>query len=82
MKRMQSVIGFSEFYCMDLISWLPSVIGFWVPLPFDQILEGLRLPKISVINDLLDFVFFFSFDEVWGWPRIVWSMGCCLAIRG
>jgi len=66
---------------MDLISWFPSVIGFWIPLPFDQVLEGSRLPKMSVIDDLLDFVFFFSFDKVREWSRIVRSMGRHFAIR-
>jgi len=76
-----SVIGFSELQCMDLVSWFPSVIGFWIALPFYQVLEGSRTSRITVINDLLDFVFFFSFDKVWRRSRIVWSMGCCFVIR-
>src|SRR5258707_15604895 len=81
MERMLSVIGLNEFWGVNLISWFPGVIGFWIPLPFDQVLEGLRLPRVSVINDLLNLIFFFSLDEVWGWSGIVWSMGCRFAIR-
>ena|SRR5258707_9240050 len=80
-EGMLSAIGFNELWGVDLISWFPSVIGFWVPLPFDQVLEGSRPPMMSVINDLLDLVFFFPFDKVWGWSRVVWSMGRHLAIR-
>ena len=64
-KGVLSVIGFSELQRMDLVSWFPSVIGFWVALPFDQVLEGSRASRILVINDLLDFILFFSFDKVW-----------------
>ena len=70
-----SVIGFSELQCMDLVSWFPSVIGFWIALPFYQVLEGSRTSRITVINDLLDFVLFFALDEVWRGPRIIWSVG-------
>jgi len=75
-----SVIGFNELQCMDLISWFPGVISFWVALPFDQVLEGSRPPRMSVINDLFNFVLFFSFDKVWGRSRVVGSMGCHFAI--
>ena len=68
------MIGVNELWSMDLVSWFPGVIRFGVALPFDQVLEGSRLPRMSVINDLLDLIFFFSFDEVWGWSRIVRSM--------
>src|SRR5260370_8772052 len=80
-KRMLSVIGLNEFWGVDLISWFPGVIGFWIPLPFDQVLEGSRLPRVSVINDLLDLVFFFSLDEVWGGSGVIWSVGCRFALR-
>ncbi|SRR5229473_3272764 len=81
-KRVLSVIGFNELWGVDLISWFPSVISFWISLPFDQVLEGSRPPRMSVINDLLNLVFFFPLDEVWGWSRIVWSMGRHFTIRG
>ncbi len=77
---MLSVIGFNKVWGMNLISWFPGVVHFRVAPPFDQVLEGLRPPRMSVINDLLDFIFFFSFDEIWGWSRIVRSVYCCFAI--
>ncbi len=81
-KGVLSVIGFNELYHVDLVSWFPSVIGFRVALPFDQVLEGLRPPRILVINDFFDFILFFSFDKVWGRSRIVGSMCCHFTIRG
>ena len=80
-ERVLLVIGFDELWSMDLVSWFPGVICFRVVLPFDQVLEGSRLPRMSVINDLLDLIFFFSFNKVWGWSRIVRSMHFCLAIK-
>jgi len=81
-KRVLSVIGFNELQRMDLVSWFPSVIGFRITLPFDQVLESSRPPRMLVINDLFDFILFFSFDKVWGWSRIVGSMCCHFMIRG
>ncbi len=66
---------------MDLVSWFLGIVGFWIPLPFDQILERSRPPKVSVIDDFLNFVFFFSLDKVWGWSRIIWSVGRRFTIR-
>ena len=79
-ERALSVIGFNEFWSMDLVSWFPGVVRFGVALPFDQVLEGSRPSRMSVINNLLDLVFFFSFNEVWGWSRIVRSVCCCFTI--
>ncbi len=79
-ERVLSVIGFNEFWGMDLVSWFPGIVCFGVALPFDQVLEGLRPPRMSVINDLLDLVFLFSLDEIWGWSRIVRSVCCCFTI--
>ena len=81
-KRVLLVIGFNELQRMDLVSWFPSVIGFRITLPFDQVLESSRPPRTSVINNLFDFVFLFSFNEVWGWLGIVGSMCCRFTIRG
>ncbi len=81
-KGVLSVIGFNELYHVDLVSWFPSVIGFRVALPFDQVLEGSRPPRMLVINDLLDLVFFLSFNEVWRRSRIVGSMCHHFTIRG
>src|SRR5487761_1266623 len=52
---------------MDLISWFPCVIAFWVSFPFEEILQLSPLSMMSVISDVLDFVLSFSFDKIrWG----------------
>ncbi len=69
-----------NFRGMDLISWFPCVVAFGVSLPFDEILESFRLSKLSVCDDLFDFVFIFSVNEVRGWPGEVWAMRSCFMI--
>ncbi len=68
------MIGFSELRSMDLASWFPGVVCFWIPFPFDKILKGSSPSGVSVIDDFLHFVFFFTFDKVRRWPRVVWSV--------
>ena len=52
----------------------PGVVGLGISLPFDQILEDSPFPKVVVVSDGLDFVFFFSIDDVWGRPREIGSV--------
>src|SRR5258708_7013321 len=70
-KGMLSVIGINELRSMNLISWFPGVICFWVPYPLDEVLESSSPSGASMINDSFDLVFFFSFDKVRRWPRVV-----------
>ena len=77
---MLSAIGFNELWGVDLISWFPSVIGFWVPLPFDKVLKSSSPSGVSMVDDFLHFVFFFTFDKVRWWPRVVWSVCVGFAI--
>ena len=44
----------------------PGVVSGGISLPFDKILEVSPFPKITMIDDGLDFVFFFSINDVWG----------------
>ena len=60
----------------------PGVIGLGVPLPLDQVLESSPFPKVAMVSDGLDFVFFFSIDDVWGRSREVGSVLFCFMIRG
>ena len=62
------MIGINESWGMDLVSWFPGVVCFWIPYPFDKILESSSPTGVPVINDFLHFVFFFSFDKVRRWP--------------
>jgi len=61
---MLSVIGFNELRSMDLVSWLPGVVCFWIPYPLDEILESSSPPDVPVIDHFLHFVLLFSFDKV------------------
>jgi hypothetical protein len=65
---------------MHLVSWLPYVVGVWVSLPLDEVLERPRPPMTSVVEDGLDLVFFFSADKVRWWPHEVGAMRGCFVI--
>ena len=60
----------------------PGVIGLGVSLPLDQVLESSPFPKVAVVPDGLDFVFFLSVDDVWGRSREVGSVLFCFMVRG
>ena len=79
-ERVLSVIGFNELWSVDLVSWFPGVVCFWVSFPFDEILKGSSPASISVINHFLYLIFFFSSDKVRGWPGIVGSVCVRFAI--
>ena len=65
---------------MYLISWFPCVVTFRVSLPFDEILEPSRLSVMTMIDNVLHFVFFFSVDKVRWWSGEIWSVRCCFMI--
>ena len=44
----------------------PGVVSRGISLPFDEVLEVSSFPKIAMIDDGLDFVLFFSINDVWG----------------
>jgi hypothetical protein len=46
----------------------------WVPLPFEEILQGLHFPIETVINNSLDFVLMFTLDQFRGWLDVVGSV--------
>ena len=60
----------------------PGVVSRGIPLPFDEILEGSALPKVTMINDGLDLVFFFSINDVWGRTWKVVSVLASFSERG
>ena len=61
---------------------LPGVVGLGVSLPLNQILESSSFPEVVMVSDGLDFVFFFSVDDVWGRSREIGSVLFCLMVRG
>ena len=60
----------------------PSVVCFGVSFPLDQILESSPFPKVAMISDGLDFIFFFPINDVWGRSREVGSVLFRFLIRG
>ena len=70
------MIEFDEFWGVHLVSWLPCVVTFGVPFPFDEILESSSSSMTSVVNDSLHFVFFFTIDQVRWWSGEIRSV-CC-----
>jgi len=62
------VIGFKKFRGMNLVSWLPGVVTFEVPFPFDEVLECSGSPMMSVVDDMFHFILLFSIDKVRWWP--------------
>jgi hypothetical protein len=66
---------------MHLAGWLPCVVRVWVPLPFEEILQGLLSPIEAVINDGLDFVLVFPLNQFGGRfdviGSVLWSFVIC-----
>jgi hypothetical protein len=60
-----------ELRCKNLVCWFPRVVGLGVALPFDQILELLLLPMVTVGTDGLHLIFFPPLHEVGGWSHKV-----------
>ena len=59
----------------------PGIVSFGVSSPLDQILEDSPSPEMAMIPDGLDFVLFFSVNDVWGRPREVGSVLSRLLVR-
>ena len=49
----------------------PGVVSRGIPLPLDEILKVSFPPKMTMINDGLDFVLLLSINDVWGRVRKV-----------
>jgi hypothetical protein len=71
---------------MHLAGWFPRVVCVWVPLPFEEILQGFRFSVETVINDGLDFVLVFPLDQFGGWfdviGSVLWSFVICCKEAG
>ena len=76
------MIGFNKLWGVNLISRFPGVVCFRISYPLDQVLEGSSLTGVSMIDNPFDFIFFFSFDKVRRWPRIVRPVCICFMIGG
>src|SRR5260370_34104628 len=81
-KRVLSVIGVNELWSVNLVSWFPGMVHFWIPFPFDEVLESSSPASVSMIDHLLHLILFFPFDKVRRWPGIVRSVCVCFVIGG
>jgi len=71
-----------QLWGLDVVSWLPCVVAFWIALPLDKVLQLFSSPLTSVASDGLDLVLFFVIDKVrWG-SQEVFSVFFCFYIRG
>jgi hypothetical protein len=71
-----------QLWGLDVVSWFPGVITFWVALPLDKVLQLFLPPLMSVASDGLNLVLFFVVDKVrWG-SREVFSVFFRFYIRG
>ena len=57
-----------------MVGWFPHVVRMWVPLPFEEVLQGLSSPIETVINNGLDFVLVFPLDQFRGWFDVIGSV--------
>jgi hypothetical protein len=55
------MISGNEIWGVDLVSGFPCVVHFWIPFPFDEVLECPRPAGAPVVNDTLHLVFFLPF---------------------
>jgi hypothetical protein len=68
------VVGGDKVWGVDLVSRFPRVVCFWIPFPFDKVLEHSRPAEVPIINDTLHLILLLSFQKVRQGPGIVWSM--------
>jgi hypothetical protein len=81
-QRVLPVILSNQGRRVYLISRFPWVVRVWIALPVDEVLEGSCTSMEAVINNVLDFIFRFSFYEVRGWSRVVRPVDGVLVIGG
>jgi hypothetical protein len=74
------VIGLEEFRGMNLVSWLPGVVTFRVPFPFDEVLECSGSSMTLVVDNTFHFIFFFFINKIRWWPGEVGAICSCLVI--
>jgi hypothetical protein len=61
------MISLDYFWSVYLVSWLPRVVTFGVPGPFDEVLELSSPAMTSVASYLFHLIFCFSVNKVrWG----------------
>ena len=76
------MISLDEVRCMHMLWCDPFIVTLREPLPLDQVLERSTFPKVAVIDNFFDLLFFFSINQVQWRPREIWSMIDCFTKRG
>ena len=71
----------NQFWGEHLVGEFPGVVRFWVPLPFDQVLEFAPSAMEAMVSNGLDFVLLFSIHYLGGRFRKVGPMFLRFAIR-
>jgi len=79
-QRVLLVIGLKEFGSVNLVSWLPGVVTFRVPFPFDEVLECSGSSMTLVVDNMFHLIFLFSIDKVRWWLGEVWAVCSCFLI--
>ena len=60
--------------CMQLFTGNPFIIGGGVSFPSHKVLLLLPLPKVSFLDDLINFPFWLTFYDLWWWFQEVGSV--------
>jgi hypothetical protein len=76
------MVGFENIRGVNLRRRFPSVVAFWVSLPFDEVLESSGSSVASVANDALNFKLLFSINQIGRWTREIGSVGGRFLIGG
>src|SRR5260221_13999205 len=64
LKGVALMILFEKVWGVNILDWFPGIVTFRVPFPFHKVLERSRLPMTSVVDQVFDFVFFGTLDQV------------------
>ena len=76
-RGLAALVLFQQLRRLDMVSWLPGVVAFRVPFPFDKVLQLFSPSMTLVAPDGLDFVLFFVVDKVRWWSRVVLPVFFC-----
>ena len=64
---------------MQVLRVDPTVFGSRVACPLDQVLPFVSID--ALINDLFNFILFFSINKLRGWLRIIDAVFLCFMVR-
>ena len=81
MKGVFHVMLSDQFRGEHLVGEFPGVVRFWIPLPFDQILEFAPSTMEAMVSNGLDFILLFSIHYLRGRFRKVDPMFLRFMIR-